>query len=475
MTAPLSTPTSRRSSSGVVLVDLRRDLVELGSDVLLGDEDFGDVAGDVGRAHGTSLGGSRRRSSNRRHRSPAKHRGGPSRRFAARRTGRRGARRTATAHSVRGELDASADAAGAASGKVDGPLARPVRDQARHFEGLRPREALVELARHDVPDDAVPERRGVGRERGAPTPRCRLRRARRCLRSSRRSSRRRLRRLRAAAPRCGRAPRRSRGRARPRAPAAPSRARARARSGGRRSAGRPTARGPRPRTPRGSSSVARRGAAQQRDAVEIGRLRAMPCRLVAPAPRARPSSTVSAWSSSVWPRRIAAASGIAGGVAQRAVARVARCRLRPAGRADLDAHHAGLEPERLGLRRRGGCGIRRSVLQSVVDGDRGGAQAELRRLERRRRRQRERVGAARQRHDHRRARREAGERRAHREPHLGDGGVQSGSALIHPPTVPARCGAGTELQNSTDPANTGTRVRRTRARAARIGGVLTAS
>src|SRR3546814_7031817 len=64
-----------------------------------------------------------------------------------------------------GELDDPAHAPGPASGQVDRTLTPPCGGEPGHLEGLRARQALAELARHDVPDDAVPERCGIGRER----------------------------------------------------------------------------------------------------------------------------------------------------------------------------------------------------------------------------------------------------------------------------------------------------------------------
>ena len=106
---------------------------------------------------------------------------------------------------------------------------------------------------------------------------------------------------------------------------------------------------------------------------------AMPCRLAAPEPRASPSSTVSAWSSRVWPTSTATAPVSATRGIQRRVAGVARGRLGPAGirrRSDLDTtHQHGIEAEVAGLvrgaRRHGG----RALLQAVVDDHGAGAQS----------------------------------------------------------------------------------------------------
>src|SRR3546814_19510169 len=64
-----------------------------------------------------------------------------------------------------GELDDPAHAPGPASGQVDRTLTPPCGGEPGHLEGLRARQALPELATHDVPDDAVPSPFGVGRGR----------------------------------------------------------------------------------------------------------------------------------------------------------------------------------------------------------------------------------------------------------------------------------------------------------------------
>ena len=156
----------------------------------------------------------------------------------------------------------------------------------------------------------------------------------------------------------------------------------------------------------------------------------MPCRLAPPDPRARPRSTVSAWSSRVWPSSTAARAerrprhpGARGSAPSRAAASG------PPASADLDAHDRGLEPERAAPRAPRRPRLGRAVLQAVVDRDRrrraaraSGASNAVGGGER------ERVGAAGERDEHGRTARAARQRAAHREPHLGDGGVEPGSA-----------------------------------------------
>ncbi len=92
---------------------------------------------------------------------------------------------------------------------------------------------------------------------------------------------------------------------------------------------------------------------------------------------------------------------LGGGRVERGIAGSASGCLRPAITRDLDApHEHGLEPEFTRGCRCGGRDIRRPLLQAVVDDDRARPEPRTRRLERRGRGERERVGAARERDEH---------------------------------------------------------------------------
>ncbi len=97
---------------------------------------------------------------------------------------------------------------------------------------------------------------------------------------------------------------------------------------GRRWPGRPTARRP---SAVAGPAASRPGQAEQRTAEQRPRRAGIPASDRAPEPRASPSSTVSAWSSRVWPSRTAAAPCRRGGVVERRVAGGPRGGLRTAG------------------------------------------------------------------------------------------------------------------------------------------------
>ena len=141
----------------------------------------------------------------------------------------------------------------------------------------------------------------------------------------------------------------------------------RGRTTGRRCAGRPTTRGHAPGRQPGSARVVRRGAGGG-----TGRTpQLMPDSERVPLPRPSPSSTVSAWSSRVWPSRTVASSRSAEARSMAAYRALPGGGLRPAVGADLDPDHvdplAADRPAR--LRRAGGRRVR-AVLQAVVDHDR---------------------------------------------------------------------------------------------------------
>ena len=129
----------------------------------------------------------------------------------------------------------------------------------------------------------------------------------------------------------------------------------------------------------------------------------MPCRLAAPLPRASPSSTVSAWSSRVWPSSTAAAPVAAAAGRGR---RTARARAAASGPPSVptvdphDAHRVEAQAARL-LGRALGRGIR-TVLQAVVDDHRAGPQPGRGASNAVGRGERERVGAAAERDEHER-------------------------------------------------------------------------
>ena len=199
---------------------------------------------------------------------------------------------------------------------------------------------------------------------------------------------------------CGRAPRRSRARARPRAPAAPGGVRARGCRPGSSLCG--SSHGSRPSTWQAVTVSSRRTPSSGRAKTpKPGRI---PCSDRPPEPRARPSSTVSAWSSRVWPsstRRAesrSATSSRTAYLASRAAAsgpspdEPSTCDAGGQRLVDADRRELGHDP--VGLV--GGAG-----LEAVVDGDADDAQAELVPLEDRGRGEGQRVGAAaaRDRHD----------------------------------------------------------------------------
>ena len=121
------------------------------------------------------------------------------------------------------------------------------------------------------------------------------------------------------------------------------------------------------------------------------------------------------------------------------IARAARGGLGAAARTHLDPDDARLEPERLGLRGCRGRGIRRSLLETVIDGDGDGPQPRLRRLECGGGGEGEGVRTAGEGDDDRRARLDPAQGGAHGQPHLGDGGIQA-RTNGHPSTVVRRLG-----------------------------------
>ena len=166
----------------------------------------------------------------------------------------------------------------------------------------------------------------------------------------------------------------------------------------------------------------------------------MPCRLAPPDPRARPSSTVSAWSSSVWRGQHGGRADRRAPRRERGVARGARGGLGAAVvRRRRPRTTRASSPRARALRRGRGRGIRRSRLQPVVDGDRDGRdRPSLRRLEGRRGGEGERVGAARERDHDGRGRRQG--RQGARAPR-GAPRRRRGRGRVdapHPPTVPGR-------------------------------------
>ncbi len=141
-----------------------------------------------------------------------------------------------------------------------------------------------------------------------------------------------------------------------------------------------------------------------------------------PEPRARPSRTVSAWSSRVCAEQHGHGPVLVGRRVQCRVAGRPGGRLRPAGGADL--HRADLDRvEAEGGQRRGNLAraLAGAGLQPVVDRHRPGAQPEPRHLERHGCREGQRVGTAACRDQHQVAGFQVGQPSSYGEAHRRDG------------------------------------------------------